>query len=182
MDAASRWASDGAHKRRTIPRSGTLACLTLLCVMLSACHSPPETGKAGSQASEIKAGAPKQASAPTGVAPPAAAEQTGSADDATYLRLITGEATQAHAMLDGAPVTAINPAGHCTGAFVTQSGTTAVRWGLLGDMAPTDDKKLLSIPILIEGQAHHLTLASGDGGDRVMGALALMEMECQGIS
>lgn len=146
--------------------------LLIVCVALCACDAEvgAVSGTSGSESSS------QQVHAARSVTP-----SKTMVDDATFLRRIKGELIAARAMLDGAPISDLRPAGPCAASFVTPKGTTTVRWADAGDMAATDDGRRISLPLTESGRTHHLTSPDGRTGNQFIGAFGMLEMRCQGV-
>lgn len=143
-------------------------CLVVLALALAAC---------GTGASGFSREAP--ANRDSGTAAAAAPTSATAQRDVAFLRKIRGDLLAMHVMLDGAPITDLRPAGPCAGTVTTAREATTFRWALLGDMAPIDDKRQFSMPLVAAGRTHTLSMASGSGADHVVSEFGVLELRCQ---
>jgi hypothetical protein len=160
---------------------GTKSRVLVMASMLAACGngnvvSDPAkvaTAPMGSSRTSAASGAPPPA--PTRHAMPPGAQV-----NATFATTVAREMTRADARLDGARITALRANGSCAASIVTATGTIAVNWSTIGDLAPTDDGRTMTLPLSVAGQSRELVMRSGEEAERVLSSLGLLATECQG--
>ncbi len=159
---------------------GTKSRVLVTASMLAACGN----GSVGSDPAKVAAPmGSSRTSAASGAPPPAPTRHAmppGAQDDATFATTVAREMTRADARLDGARITALRASGSCAASIVTATGTIAVNWSTIGNLAPTDDGRTITLPLSVAGQSRALVMRSGDEAERVLSSLGLLATECQG--
>ena len=114
-------------------------------------------------------------------APQAAPVRFGQQTDRQFLNMVAGDLRTMKAIWDGAAIIDLAVGGRCAGTFITARGRTPIRWAAMGNVAPTDDNRHVTLRIPAGApDAHRLVMPSGDDADGVIAALGLMESTCRG--
>jgi len=159
---------------------GTKSRMLVVALALAACGNGSVNADTAAAQVETAPNASIASDTPPPSAPSQQATPPGSQGDATFATTVAREMTQADARLDGARITTLRADGSCAASFVTATGTIAVAWGMIGDLAPTDDGRTITVPLSVAGQSRALVMRSGEEAERVLSSLSLLATECQG--
>lgn len=150
----------------------------------AACQSAPTRANEAAPTHGPTVGASAEPKANSPLDPPAASQNTGRQSteeiNTNIVPILRNALLAVNATFDGQMVTDLVPVTICESAIVTPAGRTALRWGMMGNLAARIDgaKQTLQLPAH-DPNGHLLSLPENADGDRIISSIGLLVSNCE---